>query len=130
MAAPAREDGGGMSIDPLLINTVTVQKRSVSHNAENEEIELFLDAGSITASVQDRSPTELTLPDVDGPVLVNAVIFTRYSDGLAVEHLDRLRQTDVTPNRLYRVITPSDPAGRHDHWEMACERVLTLDGGS
>jgi head-tail adaptor len=119
-----------MSFDSLLVNTVVVEKRTITTNDTNEELATYTDAGTITASVQDRAPTELTLPDFDGPVIVNAIVFTRYSDGLAVDHLDILRQTDVSPSRRYTVIFPDDPAGRHHHFEMRCQRILAEAVGS
>jgi SPP1 family predicted phage head-tail adaptor len=114
-----------MSFATLLTNRVVIEKRTPVPNASGEEIETFDDAGEIAASVQDRSPRQLGAPDVDGPVLVDAVIFTTYRTDIA--HLDILRQVDVDPPKRYRVQFPRDPAGRHHHLEIDCEHVALVE---
>lgn len=113
------------SFTEMLVNTVVIEKRSVSFNAVNEEITTYNDGDTIAASVQERTPTEAHLPDSDGPLFIDAVIFTPYRTD--IEHLDRLRQTDVSPARVYRVLTPKDPAGRHHHLECEAQRVWRTD---
>jgi head-tail adaptor len=114
-----------MSFDSLLRNSVVVENRTVSTNAVNEPIESFTDGATVPASVQDQAARELSVPDIDGPVLLDAVIFTGYRSDIA--HLDRLRQVDVTPARMYRVIAVRDPAGRHHHLEIDCQHMLGLE---
>jgi hypothetical protein len=61
---------------------------------------------------------------VDGPVVINAMIYTEYRDD--VNHLDRIRRTDVTPNLTYLVIAPEDPAGWLHHRKFTCSRIETI----
>lgn len=113
----------------MLTNTVVVERRTTTPNETGEQEESFTDAGSLSAAVQDRALTQLSLPDVDGPIIVNAVIYTEYQAPDTIRHLDRLRQVDVSPARRYRVINPADAAGRHHHLEIAC-RFLDEPVGS
>lgn len=112
-------------IDALLVNSVVVENRSVASNAVNEPIETYTDGATIAASVQDKSARELSIPDIDGPVLLDAIIYTAYRSDIA--HLDRLRQVDVVPSRIYRVIAVRDPAGRHHHLEIDCQHMVALE---
>jgi SPP1 family predicted phage head-tail adaptor len=114
-----------VSFDSLLVNTIVVENRVTSTNAVNEPIETFTDGATVAASVQDRSPKQLQIPDIDGPVLLDAVIYTAYRSDIA--HLDRIRQIDVTPERIYRVIAVRDPAGRHHHLELDCQHMVGLE---
>jgi head-tail adaptor len=114
-----------MSFESLLVNSVVLEKRTAEFNASGEEIETFEDGARIDASVQDRAPTLLATPDVDGPVLVDAVILTGFRTD--IDRLDILRQVDVDPERRYRVQSPGDPAGRHHHLEIHCQRVATIE---
>lgn len=118
-----------MSFADGLLNTVVIEQRMTTTNETNEEIESFNDGATIKASVQDKADRTLSLPDVDGPVIVNAVVYMAYRTDIV--HLARIRQTDVSPTRTYRVLVVRDPAGRHHHLEIDCERILTTpEGGS
>lgn len=116
-----------MTIDGLLTNTVVIEKRSTSFSAENEEIETFSDGPTIPASVQDKTHAVLNLPDFDGPVLIDAEIFTTYADGVDIDGLDVLRQIDGPNPRRYKVIKADDPAGRHNHFQVWCQRIQVLE---
>ena len=119
-----------MSFLDRLRNQVVIERRSVTANATGEEVESWSDTATIRASVQDRTPTELIQPDVDGPVIINAVVFTDYPDGTAIRHLDILRQVDIDPPRRYQVIYPKDAAGIKHHWEHQCQRLVGLEAGA
>lgn len=117
-----------MSFEERLLNRVTLMKRSTTSNETGEVEEHFRpedEIGPLPASVQDRSPAELSQPDIDGPVVINAVIFLSYRTD--VDHLDQLRQTDVSPNRVYRVVYPRDPAGLHHHLEVDAQYIARLE---
>ena len=116
-----------MSFGSLLVNTVVVEKRTVTTNDTNEEIETFTDGPTISASVQDKTHAILNMPDFDGPVLIDAEIFTRYDDGVDIDGLDVLRQTDGPNPRRYQVIKADDPAGRHHHFQVWCRRIQVLE---
>ena len=65
-------------------------------NETGEEEETYPQSGwteGVAAAVQDKAPSNLALPDVDGPVVINAAIYTEYRTD--VGHRDRVRQTDV-----------------------------------
>lgn len=115
-----------MSFSDGLLNSVVIEHRSITSNATGEEEEVYTDGATIPASVQDRTPSELAIPDVDGPLVINAVVFTNYRTD--IRHLDRLRQVDVTPARTYVVVDPKDPAGRHHHLEVDATRLETVAG--
>lgn len=118
-----------MSLSDMLVNSVVVEQRSIAINTTGEEVESFIDGPTLPASVQERATRQLSLPDIDGPVIVNAVIYTAYQSPDTIKHLDRLRQVDVTPSRRYQVILPADGAGRHHHLEIACQKIEEIDAG-
>lgn len=112
----------------LLKNRVVLQKRTTTPNGTGELVEAFAPEGdAFPASVQDEAAQELTLPDIDGPVVISTRIFANLAAGGEVRHLDRLLQTDVTPNRLYRVVFDNDAVGWHHHFEFKAERLLVLE---
>lgn len=115
-----------MSFADLLTNSVVIEHRSITSNSTGEEEEVYTDGATIPASVQDRTPLQLASPDVDGPLLINAVVFTTYRSDIA--HLDRLRQVDVSPEKRYLVLDPKDPAGRHHHLEIDAQRIEVVAG--
>lgn len=117
-----------MSFLAGLINTCVIEKRSTAPDETGEEVEVFIDGATIPAAVQYRAAQTLAMPDVDGPVLSNAVIFTLYRTDIA--HLDRLRQTDVSPVQRFLVIDPQPkgaPSAPRHHLEVQAQRLLTTE---
>lgn len=115
-----------MTFTDFFVNSVVIEHRSISSNSTGEEEEVYTDGATIPASVQDRTPIQLQSPDVDGPLLINAVVFTGYRTDIG--HLDRLRQVDVAPERRYLVLDPKDPGGRHHHLEIDAQRIDVVAG--
>lgn len=119
-----------MSLSSLLVNTVTIERRVVTPNETGEEEVTYPESGwtaGVKASVQDKAPSNLALPDVDGPVVINASIYTEFRTD--VDHLDRVRQTDVSPEVTYLVVSRDDEAGRHHHTKLVCSRIETIGTG-
>jgi len=116
-----------MSLSSMLVNTVTIERRVVASNVTGEEEETYPQSGwteAVAASVQDRNPSTLTAPDVDGPVVINAAVYMGYRTD--INHRDRVRQTDVSPERTYLVVQVDDEAGRHHHTKLTCTRLETI----